>query len=65
MKAIIQDGKNNVKIDLGKINCMGEPYVFHIGDQEIIMRYDKSAREEDYGKMTLEAVTKHGLEENQ
>jgi hypothetical protein len=61
MKSVIQEGKNFVKIDISKINCMSEPYVFHIGDQEIIMRFQCSTRKEDYGKMTLEAVTKHGL----
>lgn len=51
----ISGHKNDiVKIDMGKLNCFGEPHIIEVGDQKIILRYNHSASKEDFGTLTLE-----------
>ncbi len=50
------NGYNIVTIDMGILNCVNEPYLVDVGGKKFILRYKNSAREDDYGKLTLEAM---------
>lgn len=39
---------------MAHLNCMNEPYVIELKKQKVILRYQCSARKNDFGTMTLE-----------
>lgn len=55
---IENNGCKIITIDMGNINCMNEPMIINLNGIDIIMRYKCSARDDDYGKLTLEATAK-------
>ncbi len=52
---IKDNGYKLVTISLATLNCFGEPYVIDVNGKKMILRFNKSARDDDYGKITLES----------
>ncbi len=50
------NGTKKIEIDMGKVNCINEPYVIDLSGKKFILRYKSSITEGDYGKITLEAM---------
>lgn len=51
------DGYKVVKIDIGHLNNMNEPYVVKVGENaKFILRFKCTAKDDDYGTLTLEAM---------
>lgn len=50
------NGTREVKLDMGMLNCVGEPYVLDINGTKIILRYKSGNPETDFGTITLEAL---------
>lgn len=53
------NGYKIVTINMGALNCVGEPYVVEVGENcKFILRYEHSIKDGDYGKLILEAMAK-------
>lgn len=52
---IVNNGFKLVTINLESLNCMREPYVLDVGGKKMILRFKCSARDDDYGVLTLES----------
>jgi len=50
------DGTRKIKIDIGTINCLNEPYAIDLNGTKIILRYKCSGDDHDFGEITLEAT---------
>jgi len=57
MTAITYGKFGKVIINMGYLNCVGEPYVINLGDFKLVLRYDDKG-DGDFGKLTLEAMAK-------
>jgi len=58
MRAIKNNGCNKIEIDMGELNCVGEPYVIDLDGNEFILKYKSGDFENDFGKITLESLAK-------
>lgn len=56
MNPIKGDGTKKIEIDMGELNCLGEPYVINLGKNKFILRYKLPSDDNAYGKITLEAT---------
>lgn len=46
-----------IEIDMGSLNCVGEPYIICLGGHEFILRYSNRLVEGDsFGTLFLEAI---------
>ncbi len=50
------NGTKKIEIDMGKVNCINEPYMIDLSGNKFILRYKSSITEGDYGRITLEAM---------
>ncbi len=56
MSAIRYGGFGKVTIDMGQLNCVGEPNVIEFGKDKYVLRYKSG--EDDFGTLTIEKVAK-------
>lgn len=56
MTSITGNGTNKIEIDMGELNCIGEPHVIDLGGHKFILRYKLPSGDNSYGKITLEAT---------
>lgn len=45
-----------IEIDMGTVNCIGEPYAIDIDGKKLILRFKQTGKDGDYGKITLESA---------
>ncbi len=45
-----------IEINMGILNCIGEPYSIEIDGKKFILRFKQSGRDDDYGKLYLESA---------
>jgi len=45
-----------IEIDMGELNCIGEPYFINLSGSKFILRYKIHNESSDYGKLILEAM---------
>lgn len=50
------NGTKKVEINMGILNCIGEPYSIEVDGKKFILRFKQSAKENDYGKLSLESA---------
>lgn len=50
------NGTKKLEINIGILNCWNEPYAIDVDGKKFILRFKQTAKDGDYGKLTLESA---------
>lgn len=50
------NGTKKLEINMGILNCIGEPYAIEVDGKKLILRFKQTGKDGDYGKISLESA---------